>query len=469
MKNIFKILSGSLLALLIMLAGCEDRTDLTAPAPPSTGNANFSSFVTLGNSLTAGYQSGALYKSAQEYSYGNLIAKQVGAKYEQPLISDPGLGGRIEIASLDPFAVATNSNQGAPLNLNYAAPYNNLGVPGALLVHMNATKNTATDPYTNNPLFDVILRSIGTPVQQAKALQASLLTVWIGNNDILGYATTGGTKPYTDTPTFQFLYNALLDSLSDLDAKVLCANVPSVTAIPFFRTVGPGVALAIQPAVDGGLAVGLFYNTNGQMGPADMTSIATPAALLNGDVMLTLASSAYASLIGQPTGKFYRDNGISDPSILGIDTTQAFGLHPLNPFPDAFTLDPAEIATVASQISDFNAAIAATAAAHGFAVVDMNSFFNDVATNGYTANGVNFTTTYVSGGLFSLDGVHPTSQGYAIVANQFIEAINSNFGASIPKIDVSTIPGSLEFAKKIQINEYGYPDAEPGTFDNILY
>ncbi len=469
MKNLIKILSGSLLVMALLLTGCEDRTDLTAPQAPSTGDADFTSFVTLGNSLTAGYQSGALYKSAQEYSYGAMIAKQVGAKYEQPLISDPGLGSRMEIASLEPFAIAYNTNQGSPLNLTYAAPYNNLGVPGALLVHMTETKSTATDPYTNNPLFDVILRDLGTPIEQAAALKATLVTLWIGNNDILGYATSGGTKPHTDTPTFQFLYNKTLDELAALNAKVVCANIPDVSAIPFFRTVGPGVAQAIQPAVDAGLAVGLFYNTNGQMGPTAQTNLATPSALLSGEVLLTLAASPYTAYIGKPSGKFYRDNGISDPSVLGIDTTQAFGLHPLNPFPDAFTLDPAEIAEVNTQVSDFNAAIASLAAAHGFAVVDMNAFFNDVAANGLTVNGVSFTTTYVSGGLFSLDGVHPTSQGYGIIANKFIEAINSNFKASIPEVDVSQIPGSLIFAKKIQINEFGIPVCEPGTFDNILF
>ncbi len=468
MKNILKLISGSLLALLIVLTGCEDRTDLTAPEAFSTGDANFASFVTIGNSLTAGYQSGALYQSAQEYSFGNLIAKQVGAKYEQPLVSDPGVGGRIEVVSLSPFATTRNTNEGTPLNLNYAAPYNNLGVPGALLAEMTMTSSTATS-LTANPLFDLILRGIGTPVEQAKALNATFATVWIGNNDILGHATSGGVKPYTDIPTFQFLYNAMLDSLAETNAKVLCANIPSVTAIPFFKTVGPGVALAIQPAVDAGLAMGLFYNTNGQMGPADLTSIATPTALLSGEVLLTLASSPYAALIGQPTGKFYRDNGISDPSLLGIDTTQAFGLHPLNPWPDAFTLDPNELATIATQIQGFNDAISAIAAAHGYGVVDINSFFNEVAANGYTANGITFTTEYVTGGLFSLDGVHPTSQGYAIVANKFIEAINSNFNASIPLVDVSTIPGSLEFAKKVEFNKFGIPIAAPGTFDNIKF
>lgn len=80
-----------------------------------------------------------------------------------------------------------------------------------------------------------------------------------------------------------------------------------------------------------------------------------------------------------------------------------------------------------------------------------------------------FTTQYISGGIFSLDGVHPTSQGYAIIANQFIEKINADFGAKIEKINVSRVPGSLEFAKKVTFEKFNLPIFEIGTFDNIFY
>ncbi|PIE77928.1 MAG: hypothetical protein CSA15_10575 [Candidatus Delongbacteria bacterium] len=58
-------------------------------------------------------------------------------------------------------------------------------------------------------------------------------------------------------------------------------------------------------------------------------------------------------------------------------------------------------------------------------------------------NGIKFTTDYISGNLFSFDGIHPTSQGYAVIANRFISAINNKLNSEIPLINVSTIPGSL--------------------------
>ncbi len=470
MKTIIKLFGFLLITALFVFTGCEDRTDLTAPAAPNTGSAVFKSFVTIGNSLTAGYQNGALYQSAQEYSIGNLIAKQVGATFVQPLVSDPGVGGRLEVTSLEPFTLTENKNSGQPLNLNYGKPYNNLGVPGAWLVNMLQTKSTDTDPLKlNNPLFDLILRGIGTPIEQAGMLQATFVTFWAGNNDILGYASRGGTVPFNDPNTFAYLYSVIADSLAQLNANVVFANIPSVTAAPYFNTVGPQVGMAIRDAMRAGLAYGVFYQKNGQIGPADLTSVADTTALWTGQVRLTLAGASYAALIGKPTGKFYRDYGI-DPNLLGIDTTKAFGLDPKNPFPDVFTLDPDELTTIANTIQSYNTTIANIVAANDkFALVDINAFFNSVAANGYKTNGLTFTTTYIQGGMFGVDGVHPTSQGYAIIANQFIDVINKKFGAAIPKIDVSTIPGSIILAKKIKFNKYGIPLIPPHLLDNVVF
>ncbi|MGB9774817.1 MAG: hypothetical protein ACPL4I_12535, partial [Bacteroidota bacterium] len=93
MKRVFHILASSLLLLTLILSfqSCEQSTEVGKP--PSNGQANFTSFVAIGNSLTAGYQSNALFQSAQVYSFPALIAKQAGVTdFQQPLISDPGIG-----------------------------------------------------------------------------------------------------------------------------------------------------------------------------------------------------------------------------------------------------------------------------------------------------------------------------------------------------------------------------------------
>lgn len=481
MKKIFNFLIVVVI-MLFVFNGCKDRTDLTAPPAPSakSGNADFTRFVTIGNSLTAGYQSSALFESAQKYSFGSQIAKQMGVEFAQPLVSDPGLGGQLMIKSLEPFVLtAAPVDAGTPLNAKYPAPYNNLGVPDAFVYDiLNATnsKDCYTALYANdpNPLFDLVLRGQGTIFDQAKALHPTFLTVWIGNNDILGYATRGGTIAYTPVNNFAYLYSTLMDSIATLKSQfgtnVVVGNIPNVGAIPFFTTVGPQVAMGTPWSSLKLIGVqGLVYQKNGNTGIGD--GLADSTQLLTGGVLLTLPGASYAPLIGKPTGKFYRDNHY--PALPpGIDTTKPFGFHPQNPWPDALILDPDEIATVHSTVNSYNQTISTTASAHGFGVVDFHSFFNNVRLHDFSGgtyfNGVKFTTTFVEGGIFGLDGVHPTNQGYAIVANEFIKVINSKFNANIPLIDVSTVSGSIQFAKRT-VNKLGLPYFTPGSFDNRFY
>jgi hypothetical protein len=105
-------------------------------------------------------------------------------------------------------------------------------------------------------------------------------------------------------------------------------------------------------------------------------------------------------------------------------------------------LDAGEQQTAADAVAAFNATIASVAAANGCAVADMNAFFTMIKTQGgIVANGETFTADYVSGGLFSLDGVHPSSKGAGIVANKFIETMNVKFGMNVPYVDINTLPG----------------------------
>lgn len=467
MKKKLIVIVGVILTSLFLMS-CEDRSELTAPTQPSPniGTVNFTNFVTIGNSLTAGYQSSSLFESAQMYSYGNLIAQQVGTSFAMPIISDPGSAGRIEVKSLVPFALTYNTGAGSPTNTAYPKPYNNLGIPGIVLADVINSASTATS-FSKSPFIDLVLRGQGTQFVQAKALQPTFITLWIGNNDVLGYATSGGVRPTapTDANTFAFLYSQLADSLAATGAKVVVANIPEVTAIPFLTTVGPGVAQKLSSLGIGGM----YYQQHGQYSE----TVLPVSSLANYSALITLLGNNYTSYLGQPSGKFYKDNN-ADISLLiagGIlDTTQAFGLHPKNPWPDALILDASEISAAKTATAAYNASISSIAAAKGFGLVDFYSFFNQIrsrdASGGTYFNGIPFTTTFVTGGLFSLDGVHPTSRGYGIVANEFIKVINTKWGTSIPLVNVSQIPGSLILAK---MNSLGLPIFEKGTLDNLLF
>ncbi len=474
MKKINKFLLLFVFSFAIAFIGCEDRNEITVPEV-STGDADFTRFVVVGNSLSAAYQNGTLYESSQKYSFGKLIADQVGADFAQPYYSDPGAGGRLEIASFNEDGtpnIVPNANTGQPTNLEYPAPYNNLGIPGAWLADAlfatNANDCVTGQAGSPNPYFDLVLRGLGTQLQQAKALNPTFLIFWLGNNDILGYAGSGGVYAHNDVNTFTALYSMALDTLATTNAKVVVANIPYVTATPYFTTIGPKVGLAIKDAVDAGLAVGVYYQKNGEFGPVPATQFVDYNGLFQLQVILTLAGSKYAALIGQPTGQYYRDIGL-DPALVGVDTTQPFGLHPLNPYPDAYTLDEDEITEVKNTIDGFNNAIATLAAAHNYPVVDVNAFLNQVAASGYDANGIHFTSDYITGNTFSLDGVHPTSRGYAVIANLFIEKINETYGANIPKVDVASVPNSILLQGAAPVIKNGIPQVDRSVMKEILY
>ena len=469
MKKI--LISLSLLTFIALsIIGCEDYTDLTEPSI-DLGSANFSRFVSIGNSLTMGEQSASVFQSGQNYSFGNIIARQVGTTYAQATFSDPGTGGRLEIAKFNivngnPVPVIyTNPNTGSPTNLTYPAPYNNLGIKGAFLYDvLNAT--SATTCYTANfgvpnPLFDVVLRGLGTQLELAIAQQPTLITLWIGNNDILAFATRGGLFPPTSVSNFQSQYTQLLTALHSTGAQIIIGNLPNALLFPYFNTVGPQVGLAIQGIPS---AQGLVYQTTGAPGIA----IATATDLINKNVFITLSGSSAASLIGDTNGLYYSTNGIPVPP--GVNTAFPFGLTPENPFPNGLVLDPAEIAAYLALRDGYNQIISGLAAQFDYYVINWDNLFNSLASsNGLVVNGVTYDANYISGNFFSLDGIHPTSQGYGIIANEFIEGVNSKYGSSIPAVDVSTIPSSLIFEGTMPMGKYGLPQIPDGALDNILF
>lgn len=462
MKQFYFLLLILAAVITALLIGCTD----SAPTGPviGQGNTTVTKYVSIGNSLTAGYQSGGLYQSAQLYSYPNLISQQLtkaGASlgnFEQPYWPDPGTpdpatgkASRYIIVSLvgpiiGPAGEAVTA--AAPSNAaTLARPYDNLGIPGIPLAGFMDT----TGLYQASPLGPgAILRWASSPLfpksvfRQAVALHPDLVTFWLGANDVLGFATTGGTSPSTPTSTgiFSALYTQALDTLRKTlpNAKIVVGNIPDVTSIPFFTTVNPLLA----PSIPGPYY--LRYQRHGVLGVAlDSTKLTEANAPL-----VTLKGKAYTALLGLPSGQFWRDVaalkgttiGVLYPGLVavGIDTTKPFGFHPQNPWPDALILDASEVASASAAVDAFNAVIASVASAKGAALVDFNGFFKNVKANGLVAFGEVYKADYITGGLFSLDGVHPSNRGYGIVANEYIKVINASFGMNVPLVDLSTLP-----------------------------
>ena len=237
------------------------------------------------------------------------------------------------------------------MNTSYPAAYNNLGIPGAILYDIvDETDFTTKSAARANPLFSAILRSSSfgaSMLKQALAKNPTLLTLWIGNNDVLAYATSGGTKGTdaatgklpTDVPTFTYLYNQVANALATSNAKVVVANLPPISAIPFFNTV--------PAALRSGSTVITLYG---------QTKTGVRALVYGQDLLLLTASTIILSSVGAPTG---------------------IGLSPANPIADQYILDKDEIVIANAAVASFNQVIASAASAKGFALVDISALYSE--------------------------------------------------------------------------------------------
>ena len=87
----FRIIS--ILVLVISMAACT-KSSFEPFEPLDSGTANFSTYISVGNSLTQGYQSGGLHneRGQQDNSYPAIIARQMQTSFLQPLAQGNGSG-----------------------------------------------------------------------------------------------------------------------------------------------------------------------------------------------------------------------------------------------------------------------------------------------------------------------------------------------------------------------------------------
>ena len=253
---------------------CEDDDNDPVVGPPAVeltaGQADFSNYVALGNSLTAGFMDNALFIGGQQSSFPNIMAQtfaQVGGgAFTQPLMSDnvggfaSALPGGIDpnfpprlyfdgagISVLGTDAATFGIVPSTDITMN-VGPVNNMGVPGAKSFHLGFPGYGTLNPY-----FGRMASSPGaTIIGDAVAQNPTFFSLWIGNNDVLSYATSGGTgmvqegnldpstyggTDITDTNVFASTYSNLVAALTANGAQGVVANIPDVTSAPFFTTV----------------------------------------------------------------------------------------------------------------------------------------------------------------------------------------------------------------------------------------
>jgi hypothetical protein len=434
MKSTY-IHTGILAIAALAISSCKPSID--SPAP-SKGTADFSRYIAVGNSLTSGFANGGLSREGQMNSFPALIAEQMkavgGGNFTNPLFTEAQANGSGYLkltgfsATGTPVIVQETSNLayrppvgGVTLYAKYTGDINNYGVPGIKLQHITIPTYGNLNGYFERLLpTDAPNNNNTTYLSFVTAKPFTFFSMWLGNNDILGYATAGGVAASpldlpTDKATFNQLYTIALNAMTKDGAKGVVATIPDVTATAYFRTVTLASLLKAVQASPGGSAVtSLVIRTGGNVVRA-----------ATADDLFTLPFLSAGKL------------GITDPQ---NPAKGPYGLSPANPIESQYVLDKDEVAMVNDYVVSYNTIIRNAANAKGLAIMDAYSQFKEYGA-GKQYNGVAVSNAFISGNLFSLDGIHLTPVGYAITANLFIDAINSKYGSTISHVDVRKYGG----------------------------
>jgi lysophospholipase L1-like esterase len=399
------LFSSTLLAMLgLSIASCSSgSSNPLAPiqAAQAKNAGNFSNTVFLGDSLTAGFQSGSLLDTQQVNGWAPLVAKQANFSIVQPLIAYPGAPNVLQLVSVSPLVITTAPGTSTGRD-NFATQVTDLAVPGALLNDvMNTVPLVNPAPGSQAQLNQLVLGFPGLGYGQALSqlgfaikAQPTTIFLWIGNNDALIADETGMPSSMTPVATFTTQYQALMTQLMTMTpSHLVIGNIPDVTQVPYL----------------------------------------TPAALVLAEVSQEtgLPTSVLSGLLGIVPGDYVNPTGTAEIPLILAGTQKG-------PITDSGVLSAAEVVTVQAQVTAFNQVIAAQAQAAGATLVDINALFKQVSTSGLTINGYTGTTTFL-GGFFALDGIHPTNTGYAVVANKFIDTMNTAFSSKIPDVSLSAV------------------------------
>jgi GDSL-like Lipase/Acylhydrolase len=489
MKNITNY-TIAFAASVALLGSC--KPELAIPTA-SKGDLNLTSYVSIGNSLTAGYQDNGLTYEGQKSSYVNQLANQfklvqpdlvfntpfldpnsagcgapsisilppldinnpaaliastftlsilVTAPYTLQTVSSPcgepslapapgGVHGDPSVI-FDPSTNGYDANMGgvkltfaglslltggfpaiktAPSIYAASGPFQNMGVSGARCIDVNKagfggdnliTLSGLTNITQSNPFFSRFAKNKATSsmLSDAMIMKPSFFSLFIGNNDVLLWASQGGatgvgTSSVTPVSEFSDSIKSIVKTLMTTAQQGIIVNVPQITGAAFFTYMKPDVTKYI---VDENGTIRLMKTD-------DM-------------LLLTVPQDSLKCALGGSGG-------------FGSATY---------PIPKKYTLTANQVTMATNAIDGYNAYLKSIADEKGLAFFDMNGF-TKANQNGSHYNGMEITGTFVTGGLFSLDGLHLTPRGYAAVANEMVKAINNRYHSTLPGIDLTTYNG----------------------------
>lgn len=386
---------------------------------PQTEQPHFAHYIAIGNSLTAGYADKGLYRAGQLVAYPNLLAQQLqkvgGGVFQTPLFPEEKANGsgymilRGMTDGIPVFEEVTTQlayrSTDPPLLEKYTDVIHNLGVPG---MRMDMAFYPGIGSPEGNMYFERLLpeaQALKTYFDYSTNQNHTFFSFSLGNNDLLGYAangavTEGPTTLLTSIADFETGLKNYMQALTVGGQQGIIATLPDVTAAPYFTTVTQELLLTNLNKQAGTTFENLFIQTKSGVRTATSDDL----------IVLEMATN-------------------------GLLGTDGYGLLPENPIEDQYILDQDEIIEVQERTAAFNTLIRTIAQEKGLALADVHQFLNNVKA-GILVDGIPVDATYITGRAFSLDGIHLTPAGNALMANLFILAINSHYQTQVPLVEV---------------------------------
>ena len=448
-KKLFNTAIAAALSSVLLFPACKPSLDEPAY---NSGDADFSRYVAIGGSYTAGYMDNALSLQSQLQSFPALLASRFqlagGGTFKQPLVN-PGNGmgwdfnanratGRLRIVqknnclgALSYLVEPLPPDSSSLAWIGNTGPFQNMGVPGAKSSNLNSQQFGLPVP-AGNPFFRRMASDRGqqsgfssTILGDAVLSAPSFFTIWLGTTDVYNYALNGGEDlsqnaydDITGQAAFLTQMNTALTSLTAGGAKGVIANVPDITDIPYFNTI-PFNGLILKKAEADSLNV--LYATLG----LQFSEGANPYVVRNPGSSTVRQLKPGELVILNTSTELLRCNGLGRPT---------------NPLAAFNVLDLSEVDSIRAVIQGYNATINSLAGTYDLALADMNTLFKTFK-KGILFNGVEMNAEYLEGGVFSTDGMNPNGRGYALIANEFIRVINNKYRSNLPPVDVTSKPG----------------------------
>lgn len=403
------------LALSAALGGCLDSDEPYIVEPEAGGL--FTRYVSLGSSISAGFQSGGINVDLQREAYPVLLAEKADASFGIPALARPGcpppLAGPLTTVRIsdEPCALRTFT----PPSL-----VQNLAVPGA-------TVADASDPIGTGTTLNTLILGGRTQVRALVDAQPSMVSVWLGNNDALNAALQGDAGLLTPINTFQAEYAEVVAAIQQTSALavVLIGVSNPVQAAP-----------ALQP--------GAYFWAIAQSPPPGLPTLQvsdncapfTPTGTPNPGGLRLVSFLALAAQIAAGADPIVIDCSENAPGVL--NTT--------------------EIGAITQQIGAFNAIIQQHAIANGWIYVDPATAlvapaladpdnvrkcqllatattpqeFAAAVLNSCPVDLDPGTPLTFFGNYISHDGIHPSAEGHAFIADVLAERLNAELGLSLP-------------------------------------